>query len=138
MVSLPYRLTGGMPIGESAWVGTVAFGEYDVEALVPSTGTVGVWCAPPLYRFDSLHNHQMLFHLRLKVIDSSRHAMDFPIRKDTSSDTLEKRLWAAADQLRANSGLTSAQYSQPVLGLNAQARELESVIAKNAALILET
>ena len=27
------------------------------------------------------------------------------------------RLWAAADQLRANSGLTSAQYSQPVLGL---------------------
>jgi type I restriction enzyme M protein len=30
---------------------------------------------------------------------------------------LENRLWAAADQLRANSGLTSAQYSQPVLGL---------------------
>ena len=27
------------------------------------------------------------------------------------------RLWAAADQLHANSGLTSAQYSQPVLGL---------------------
>ena len=27
------------------------------------------------------------------------------------------RLWAAADQLRANSGLTSVQYSQPVLGL---------------------
>lgn len=40
-----------------------------------------------------------------------------PSEKDTSSDTLEKRLWAAADQLRANSGLTSAQYSQPVLGL---------------------
>ena len=37
--------------------------------------------------------------------------------KDTASDTLEKRLWAAADQLRANSGLTSAQYSTPVLGL---------------------
>jgi len=30
---------------------------------------------------------------------------------------LEKRLWAAADALRANSNLTSAQYSTPVLGL---------------------
>lgn len=30
---------------------------------------------------------------------------------------MEKRLWDAADQLRANSGLTSAQYSTPVLGL---------------------
>jgi type I restriction enzyme M protein len=37
--------------------------------------------------------------------------------KDTANGTLEKRLWEAADQLRANSGLTSAQYSQPVLGL---------------------
>ncbi|MBI3270970.1 MAG: N-6 DNA methylase [Planctomycetes bacterium] len=40
-----------------------------------------------------------------------------PTEKDAATDTLEKRLWAAADQLRANSGLTSAQYSQPVLGL---------------------
>ncbi|MFI5345766.1 MAG: N-6 DNA methylase [Elusimicrobiota bacterium] len=38
-------------------------------------------------------------------------------RKDDDNDTLEKRLWAAADQLRANSGLTAQQYSQPVLGL---------------------
>ena len=30
---------------------------------------------------------------------------------------LEKRLWTAADALRANSNLTSAQYSTPVLGL---------------------
>lgn len=37
--------------------------------------------------------------------------------KETSTAALEKRLWAAADELRANSGLTSAQYSQPVLGL---------------------
>ena len=37
--------------------------------------------------------------------------------KDTANQTLEKRLWEAADQLRANSGLTSAQYSTPVLGL---------------------
>ncbi len=40
-----------------------------------------------------------------------------PSEKDTANDTLEKRLWAAADQLRANSGLTSQQYSLPVLGL---------------------
>lgn len=32
-------------------------------------------------------------------------------------ETLEKRLWEAADQLRANSGLNAAQYSTPVLGL---------------------
>jgi type I restriction enzyme M protein len=40
-----------------------------------------------------------------------------PSEKDAANDTLEKRLWGAADQLRANSGLTSQQYSQPVLGL---------------------
>jgi len=40
-----------------------------------------------------------------------------PSEKDAANDTLEKRLWAAADQLRANSGLTAQQYSAPVLGL---------------------
>jgi len=40
-----------------------------------------------------------------------------PPEKDASNDVLEKRLWAAADQLRANSGLTAQQYSAPVLGL---------------------
>jgi type I restriction enzyme M protein len=40
-----------------------------------------------------------------------------PTEKDAANETLEKRLWDAADQLRANSGLTSAQYSTPVLGL---------------------
>ncbi len=40
-----------------------------------------------------------------------------PSEKDAATGTLEKRLWAAADQLRANSGLTSQQYSLPVLGL---------------------
>jgi hypothetical protein len=39
-----------------------------------------------------------------------------PASKDTATAALEKRLWAAADELRANSGLTAAQYSQPVLG----------------------
>ena len=40
-----------------------------------------------------------------------------PSEKDNGNSSLEKRLWAAADQFRANSGLTAAQYSQPVLGL---------------------
>ena len=30
---------------------------------------------------------------------------------------LEKRLWNAADQLRANSALSAQEYSRPVLGL---------------------
>src|SRR6266542_712671 len=30
---------------------------------------------------------------------------------------IEKRLWDSADQLRANSGLKSSEYSMPVLGL---------------------
>lgn len=40
-----------------------------------------------------------------------------PSEKDTATDALENRLWDAADQLRANSGLNAAQYSTPVLGL---------------------
>lgn len=30
---------------------------------------------------------------------------------------LERQLWAAADNLRANAGLRASQYSTPVLGL---------------------
>ena len=40
-----------------------------------------------------------------------------PSERDTATITLEQRLWSAADQFRANSGLTAAQYSAPVLGL---------------------
>jgi type I restriction enzyme M protein len=40
-----------------------------------------------------------------------------PSAKDSATETLEKRLWDAADQMRANSGLSSQQYSGPVLGL---------------------
>lgn len=40
-----------------------------------------------------------------------------PPDRDDDNGALEKRLWDAADQLRANSGLTAQQYSQPVLGL---------------------
>ena len=38
-----------------------------------------------------------------------------PSEKDTANQTLEKRLWAAADQFRANSGLNAGQYSISVL-----------------------
>ncbi len=40
-----------------------------------------------------------------------------PTEKDTASATLEKRLWDAADQFRANSGLKPQEYSGPILGL---------------------
>jgi type I restriction enzyme M protein len=40
-----------------------------------------------------------------------------PTERDTANETLEKRLWDAADQFRANSGLKAGQYSTPVLGL---------------------
>ena len=40
-----------------------------------------------------------------------------PSEKDADNAALEKRLWDAADQFRANSGLKSQEYSAPVLGL---------------------
>ena len=40
-----------------------------------------------------------------------------PAEKDAATATLEKRLWDAADQFRANSGLKAAEYSGPILGL---------------------
>jgi type I restriction enzyme M protein len=40
-----------------------------------------------------------------------------PSEKDSSAATLEKRLWDAADQFRANSGLKPQEYSGPILGL---------------------
>jgi len=40
-----------------------------------------------------------------------------PSEKDNDNAALEKRLWDAADQFRANSGLKSQEYSAPVLGL---------------------
>ncbi|HTV40484.1 MAG TPA: class I SAM-dependent DNA methyltransferase [Candidatus Sulfotelmatobacter sp.] len=58
-----------------------------------------------------------------------------------SNGTLEKRLWDAADQFRANSGLKSQEYSAPVLGLiflrfaevrfAAQRAKLEKAAANN-------
>lgn len=40
-----------------------------------------------------------------------------PSKRITASASLEKRLWDAADQFRANSGLKTQQYSGPILGL---------------------
>ncbi len=40
-----------------------------------------------------------------------------PSEKDAGTTTLEKRLWDAADQFRANSDLKASEYSQPILGL---------------------
>jgi len=40
-----------------------------------------------------------------------------PSEKDAAIATLEKNLWDAADQFRANSGLKAQEYSAPVLGL---------------------
>lgn len=40
-----------------------------------------------------------------------------PSEKDTATDTLEKRLWAAANQLWAGAGLKQSDYSEPILGL---------------------
>jgi type I restriction enzyme M protein len=37
--------------------------------------------------------------------------------KDTANAALEKNLWDAADQFRANSGLKAQEYSGPILGL---------------------
>jgi type I restriction enzyme M protein len=65
-----------------------------------------------------------------------------PSANNEAQTTLEKRLWDASDQLRANSGLTSAQYSQPVLGLiflrfadarfEARRKELDKQSAKSS------
>jgi hypothetical protein len=40
-----------------------------------------------------------------------------PSEKNADNAALEKRLWDAADQLRANSELKSQEYSAPVFGL---------------------
>ncbi|MEZ4790906.1 MAG: class I SAM-dependent DNA methyltransferase [Flavobacteriales bacterium] len=40
-----------------------------------------------------------------------------PTERDTERETLEKKLWDAADEMRANSGLKASEYSNPVLGL---------------------
>ena len=40
-----------------------------------------------------------------------------PTEKDAAATSLEKRLWDAADQFRANSELKAQEYSGPILRL---------------------
>lgn len=40
-----------------------------------------------------------------------------PSTKDAAAETLERRLWVSADELRANSGLKAQEYAAPILGL---------------------
>lgn len=64
-----------------------------------------------------------------------------PSEKDDANAVLEKQLWDAADQFRANSGLKAQEYSGPILGLiflrfaevrfAAQRSELESAGASS-------
>ena len=39
-----------------------------------------------------------------------------PSGNDTATETLERRLWDAADHFRANSGLKSQEYYAPACG----------------------
>jgi len=51
------------------------------------------------------------------MTSSGWHGWVAPTAKDAGTVTLEKRLWDAADQFRANSGLKAQEYSAPLLGL---------------------
>src|SRR5512133_2057281 len=57
--------------------------------------------------------------VNMDVDATFEHFMNWiaPSEKDTATTTLEKRLWDAADQFRANSGLKPQEYSGPILGL---------------------
>src|SRR5512133_2941297 len=57
--------------------------------------------------------------VNMDVDATFEHFMNWiaPTEKDTTAATLEKRLWDAADQFRANSGLKAQEYSGPILGL---------------------
>ena len=48
-----------------------------------------------------------------------------PAEKDAAAATLERNLWDAADQFRANSGLKAQEYSGPILGLIHTGRRFE-------------
>jgi type I restriction enzyme M protein len=58
----------------------------------------------------------LLWSEQSKLIREPMHWIA-PSEKNTANAALEKRLWDAADQFRANSGLKAQEYSAPVLGL---------------------
>ena len=66
------------------------------------------------YRVNSSHlPSQIPTSIRSRL---TRHWIA-PSEKDTASTALEKRLWDAADQFRANPGLMAQEYSDPILDL---------------------
>ena len=71
----------------------------------------------PHFQLSSKH-FELLSRTRLARLGTSKIMQWIaPSEKDTATETLEKRLWDAADQFRANSGLKAQEYSAPVLGL---------------------
>lgn len=60
-----------------------------------------------------------------------------PSERDSSNTQLEKRLWDAADDFRANSGLKAQEYSGPILGLIFLRFAEARFGKKNSQLILE-
>lgn len=58
-----------------------------------------------------------LNHDPVAAITNGQMIMALPTTTTTDTGLLEKRLWEAADELRANSRLKASEYSVPVLGL---------------------
>lgn len=63
-----------------------------------------------------------------------------PSAKDSASATLEKNLWTAADQFRANSGLTAQEYAAPIIGkaLNQAMKAIETENTQLAGILPHT
>jgi len=62
--------------------------------------------------------HHLKENLKIHKRSSKEHDRRIELITKTKSDgKIEKHLWSVANQLRANSGLGSAEYSNPVLGL---------------------
>jgi type I restriction enzyme M protein len=83
---------------------------------VPSSQSLAIRTAPCLDR-------ETLLMTRLAGASSPTFHVDTcmqwiaPTEKDLATDTLEKRLWSAANQLWAGAGLKQSDYSEPILGL---------------------
>lgn len=57
-----------------------------------------------------------------------------PPEKDAATETLERRLWSAADQLWPNSSLKAQEYPGPILGISLRFAEVR-FSAKRASLV---
>jgi hypothetical protein len=70
-------------------------------------------CSTPWHEAASVNGQRDAIEAKLRALDFFR-AQGLPV---TDLVELERRLWAAADTLCANSSLTPAEYRGPVLGL---------------------